>query len=97
MEQYPSPTFLLGKLLNALLLDPVEYDLQVLERFNRLVEVLEQTLPPESLDQVQQVLLRLAGLLIEDSIRWCSRPSQNIGELAGAYLKERFRYLDVEG
>ena len=32
-----SPVFLLGKVLNALLLDPVRYDLSVLARFNAFV------------------------------------------------------------
>ena len=36
-----SPVFLIGKLLDALLLDPVEYDLRVLERLNQVMEVLE--------------------------------------------------------
>ena len=37
---YKNPFFLLGKVLNALLLDPVHYDLQVLDRFNKMIDTL---------------------------------------------------------
>ena len=57
-----SPIFLVGKLLNALLLDPVLYDLQVLERFNQLMSVLEQALPPEQMQRVQNVLAGNRGI-----------------------------------
>lgn len=38
VDQSPSAAFLLGKILNAFLSDKTEYDLQRLERFNRLIE-----------------------------------------------------------
>jgi len=38
VEQFPSATFLLGKILNALLLDKTEYDLNRLERFNAILD-----------------------------------------------------------
>src|SRR5215216_2553388 len=50
-----SPVFLVGKLLNALLLDPVQYDLQVLDRVNQMMEVLEGTLSAEDLERFHRV------------------------------------------
>jgi NTE family protein len=38
VDQSPSAAFLLGKILSAFLSDKTEYDLQRLERFNRLIE-----------------------------------------------------------
>ena len=49
-----SSAFLIGKLLNALLLDPVAYDLQVLERLNQVMEVLEETLDADDLERIQK-------------------------------------------
>ncbi len=96
LEQYPSPMFLVGKLLNALLLDPLDYDLQVLERFNRLVEALEQNLPPEAFEHVRRTLLETRGAAYRRMRTLVFTPSENIGLLAGDYLRERLRYLNVE-
>src|SRR5450432_2078021 len=56
-----SPVFLVGKLLNALLLDPVSYDLQVLERLNQVMEVLEETLDADDLERIQRVWIKHRG------------------------------------
>jgi NTE family protein len=48
--------FLLGKLLNAVLLDPIEYDLQVLQRFNILLDVLHGTTTPEELARINAAI-----------------------------------------
>jgi len=45
---------LVGKLLNALLLDPVAYDLLVLERLNQVMEVLEETLDADDLERIHE-------------------------------------------
>src|SRR5690606_10971245 len=56
LRRYPNLTFLTGKILNALLADPVERDLHVLERFNRLVEVLDEALSAAERERVARVL-----------------------------------------
>jgi NTE family protein len=87
--QYPRPVFLLGKVLDALLLDPVEYDLHVLDRLNRVLEVLERTMAPESLEQVRSVITSERGLPYRRIQTLVFRPSLDIGVLAGDYLKSR--------
>lgn len=87
-EQYPSPVFLLGKLLNALLLDPVEYDLQVLRGFNRLMDVLDATLSPAERARVDEVLTRERGMGYRKVDSLVFSPSQNIGLLAGLHLRD---------
>jgi NTE family protein len=89
-----SPVFLIGKLLNALLLDPVQYDLHVLERLNQVMEVLEQTLTPTELDRVQRVWIQHRGLPYRKLNTLVFTPSRDLGELAGQYIRTQ---LHTEG
>jgi NTE family protein len=87
-EQYPSLTFLLGKVFNALLLDPVTYDLQVLERFNRVMEVIEATLEPHERARIDAVLEQERGQAYRRIPTLVFEPSKNIGVLAGEHLRQ---------
>jgi NTE family protein len=89
------PLFLMGKLLNALLLDPVKYDLQVLSRLNQLVEVLESSLDPHELERVQDVLVRTRGVGYRKLTTLVFSPSQDLGRLAGDYLRTSIRPADL--
>ena len=84
---YPSPVFLLGKVLNALLLDPVRYDLQVLERFNQLLGALEETLDPDELARVHGVLEEARGLSYRRLETLVFKPSLDIGRLAHEHAR----------
>lgn len=86
---YPSLFFLLGKLINALLLDPVAYDLEVLARLNRLMEVLETTLPPEEMQRLSEVLVDARGMGYRRLDTLLFTPSTDIGQLARSYITER--------
>ncbi len=88
LDQYPSLTFLAGKILNALLLDPMEYDLQVLARTNSLVEVLESALEPEALALVQKRLVESRGAPYHRLDTLVFSPSQDIGRLAAEHVRE---------
>ncbi|MCA9543298.1 MAG: patatin-like phospholipase family protein, partial [Myxococcales bacterium] len=85
---YPNPLFLLGKVLNALLLDPVTYDLQVLQRFNRLVRVLDDALTPVERAKVDAEMTQSRGLPYRELPTLVFRPSVDLGELAGQHLAE---------
>jgi NTE family protein len=89
MQAYGSPIFLIGKVLNALLLDPLRYDLQVLDRFNRLISALEQALPPHELDAVQRLLREARGLPYRKIETLVFRPTKDVGRMA----RERSRKL----
>ena len=82
IEAYHNPLFLVGKILNALLLDPLRYDLQVLERFNALLKTLEETLEPQELERVQQVIRKSRGTQYRRVRTLVFSPSQDIGYLA---------------
>jgi NTE family protein len=89
VDAYNSPIFLIGKVLNALLLDPLRYDLQVLDRFNRMIGALERALPPRELDAVQRVLRESRGLPYRKIETLVFRPSRDVGRMA----RERARHL----
>lgn len=86
---YPSLFFLLGKLVNALLLDPFAYDLEVLARLNRVMEVLEDTLPAEEMERVREVLVDARGMGYRRIDTLLFTPSIDIGALARDYITER--------
>lgn len=88
LDQYPSLTFLAGKILNALLLDPMAYDLQVLTRTNSLVEVLERTLSPEDLALVQRRLVETRGAPYSRLDTLVFSPSQDIGQRAAEHVRQ---------
>lgn len=81
------PLFLVGKILNALLLDPVKHDLKVLERLNDLVDVLENTLSDEDFARFQEVLVRTRGTGYRRLTTLVFSPSEDIGRMAGDYLR----------
>lgn len=82
VDAYNSPIFLIGKVLNALLLDPLRYDLQVLDRFNRLMTALERGLPPEELESVRRVLRESRGLPYRKLKTLVFRPTRDVGRMA---------------
>ena len=88
IDRYPNLTFMAGKLINALLADPVERDLAVLERFNRLVGVLDAALTDEERDRVADVFLETRGHDYRHLDVLTIRPTTDIGVLAGARIKE---------
>ncbi len=84
----PSPLFLLGKLLDALLLDPVDYDLVVLERFNRLARALHEALDPRALARIEHTLIESRGQTYREIPTLVFKPSQDIGLIAAEALRE---------
>ncbi|HKP57038.1 MAG TPA: patatin-like phospholipase family protein [Polyangiales bacterium] len=88
LAAYQSPVFLIGKVLNALLLDPLNYDLQILDRFNRLIATLEHALTPEEMARVNQVLEENRGLAYRKVETLVFRPSKDIGRMARARSKQ---------
>lgn len=87
-ERSPSLFFLLGKLLNTLLLDPVNYDLSILERINRLVCTMEKVLDADQLRAVREVLSQTRGVPYRPVQTLVFRPSKDIGNLAREYAAQ---------
>jgi NTE family protein len=95
-ELYPTFTFLMGKVLNALLLDPIEHDLQMMDRLNEMVDVYEQGLSPEAQAQVDRFLHRTRGAYYRRLEKLAFFPSQDVGILAGDYIRENFASFELE-
>lgn len=86
VEEDPSPVFLVGKLLDALLLDPVDYDLHVLDRTNKMAAALERALPVEELDRMDRIMIEARGAPYRHLPTIVFRPSEDLGNLAGAVV-----------
>jgi NTE family protein len=79
---YKNPLFLLGKVLNALLLDPVHYDLQVLDRFNKMIDSMERVLEPRQLAEFHRVVRGERNMEYRKLSTLVFRPSRDVGEVA---------------
>lgn len=85
-EQYPDPLFLAGKLLNALLLDPVDYDLQVLDRLNQITSVLDRLMTDEERERFDEVISQTRGAGYRTLTHLTFVPSESIARLAGEHV-----------
>ena len=61
--------------------------MQVMERFNRMLEVLERTLPADGLAELQRVLVETRGIPYRRIATLVFRPSEDLGQLAGDHLR----------
>jgi NTE family protein len=87
-QAFPGPLFLLGKALNALLLDRVENDIDRLDRINRILMAGCKVYGPGFLDAINKELgnpesdLRTRPLMVV-----LIRASQDIGRLAAEFVR----------
>ena len=61
-EPYPGPMFLVGKLIDSILLDRLDYDLKRLEGFNTLLKDGEVAFGDSFLDQMSETARRMRGM-----------------------------------
>ena len=85
---YPKPLFLMGKALNALLMDPTEYDLERMQRLNSVLEVGEACFGPEFTNVINQKFLELRGAPLRRIEAVHIRPSEDIGMLASDFVRK---------
>jgi NTE family protein len=86
-NSYPNALFLFGKLLNALLLDPIQYDLAVLERVNRILRHGRDVYGPSFEKELNAVVAPLRGKpyrIVDDLL---VSPSRDIGMIAAEEVK----------
>lgn len=89
VASYGNPLFLFGKVLNALLLDPVDSDLRRMRLINEILIDGEKAFGDDFLDGINVLSTRERGLpfkVIDDLV---IRPSRDLGVLAGEVLEER--------
>jgi NTE family protein len=81
-EQLPTPFFLLGKTLNALLIDRVDYDLDRLRRTNAIVAAGLTMYGPDFLSQINTLIAGVNGAPLKMVKELLVRPSEDLGRIA---------------
>ncbi|MEO6026076.1 MAG: patatin-like phospholipase family protein [Candidatus Binatia bacterium] len=90
---YGNPAYLIGKVLNAMMLDHIDYDLQRMRLMNALLQGGEQAFGAEFLPKINEIIRATRGTnyrVIQDCV---IRPSEDLGKLAGRCYSERSRSL----
>ena len=87
VEAYPKPLFMVGKALNALLLDHTEYDLARMQRINLILEAGRASFGAKFEDMMNHELVRLRGAPLRRIQAVHIRPSQDIGALAAQFVQ----------
>jgi NTE family protein len=79
---YPGAAFLVGKILDAFLLDHIDYDLDRLRRFNAVIEAV-RTVGRDDSQRFDEVVTKMRGAPYRVVGEFMIRPSADLGELAG--------------
>jgi NTE family protein len=87
VEDYANPIFLFGKVVNALLLDPVDADLARMRVMNEILEDGEKAYGAEFLDRINTVTDRERATPFKKIEDLVIRPSADLGQLAGQVLE----------
>lgn len=80
---FPGAAFLAGKILDAFLLDHIDYDLDRLRRFNALIEAVRAIGSPGDLQRFDDVVTKMRGAPYRIVGEFMIRPSMDLGEIAG--------------
>ena len=86
-QKPPSAAMVLGKVLNAFLLDHVQSDYEVLTRMNRMIEDGQATFGPDFVGQVNKPAEARGDLPYRRVNSLVVRPSEDIGKLAASYVR----------
>ena len=87
LDVYPTTPLLMGKVLNALMLDHTDYDLDRLRRFNSLLEAGRELFGDSFVQKINDVVQQGRGQayrVVEDLV---IRPSRDIATIAAAHAK----------
>jgi NTE family protein len=83
----PDLTFLMGKMLDALLLDPFAYDLEVLQRFNQFVRLLDETVTPANRKRFDDATIASRGQPYRTLDTFVIAPTDDIGRIANEHIR----------
>jgi NTE family protein len=90
---YSNPAYLLGKVLNALLLDHIDYDLQRMRLVNSILAGGEAAFGPTFLPKINEIIRAKRGADYKPVRECVVRPSDDLGRMAGRAYKQRTRSL----
>lgn len=86
-EPYPGAFFLLGKVVDALMLDRLEYDLLRLDGFNVILREGVEAFGPSFVQQLSATAERMRGAKYRPVEPLVIRPSRDIGEMAAEFVE----------
>lgn len=94
----PSPLFLLGKTLNALMLDRIDHDIDRLEKINDILDAGQARYGDDFADELSRSMGYGQGRGLRRLLTVHIRSSVDIGSLSAAYVRsKRFRVPGVLG
>lgn len=85
---YPNAVFMLGKMLNALLLDKLEADLARIERTNQLIRAGTEIYGPEFPRKIAEGIRGRAGRPYKEVKLVLIRPSRDLGDIAHEHMQQ---------
>jgi NTE family protein len=86
-QKPPGAAMVLGKVLNAFLLDHVQSDYEVLKRVNRMIEDGEAVYGSSFLERVNKEVVSRGDMPYRRVRSLVVRPSEDIGKLAASYVR----------
>ncbi len=92
-EAFPGPLFLLGKTLNALLLDRIDTDLARLESVNKILDAGVRAYGADFVDKLNAALGHKRGHGLRPMRALLVRASQDIGHLASEFVRTHSREI----
>jgi NTE family protein len=87
IDTFPSAAYLLGKILNALLVDKTEYDLKRLRRYNELLSEGTDKFGEQYAEHIGQLMTKSRGAPYREIDTLEVRPSMDIAEIASRHLQ----------
>lgn len=87
IDTFPSAAYLLGKILNALLVDKTEYDLKRLRRYNALLRVGQKDFGEKFGTVFDDLMTKTRGAPYREIDTLEVRPSVDIAEIASRHLQ----------
>ncbi len=85
---FPGAAFLAGKILNAFLLDHIDYDLDRLRRFNSFIEAAKAAGDEAHKQRLDDVITKARGAPYRTVGEFMLRPSVDLGEIAGEIARK---------
>ncbi len=92
---FGNPMFLFGKVLNALMLSPLDADLARLHFINEIIDNGEEAFGPDFLDQLNTAATRRETRPIQKIVDLTIRPSTDLGLMAGALVSGKQGDLEL--
>ncbi|HLL53948.1 MAG TPA: patatin-like phospholipase family protein [Myxococcaceae bacterium] len=85
---HPTTPLLMGKVLNALMLDHTDYDLDRLRRFNSLLEAGRLAFGADFIPKINEAVEAMRGQSYRHVQDLVLRPSRDIGQIAAVHAKK---------